>query len=214
MSQSIKTDRDPHLQRRAFHFLSIFMIFLCTVLLSSKVNWTIYFCLGIPAVLFDLLRQNSKVLNHTALRFLQPIMRRTEVHGLTGASFAIISIGLSYFIYSAPISQLSILYLAVGDPTASLIGLKFGKRKLIGNKSVAGFLGAFFFCSIATFIFFQLRPFPIEPLWAIILAFGFFGALAESLYIPGLDDNLTQPLVSAALMTALIYTMGYGGLLL
>lgn len=209
MFEQLKTNSDLHLLRKLFHFSSLFVIFLCMVFLSQKVNWTLYILLGGPALLFDLLRQNSPALNRFALIYLKPIMRKTEIRKVSGASFAILAVGFTYLVFPLPAAHLSILFLAVGDPIASFFGLLLGKHILFGKKSLEGFVAAFVFCSLSAALYLYFYTQVTSSLTLLSLCCGFIGALAELIPIAQLDDNLTQPLISSTLMT--IFFSIWGG---
>jgi dolichol kinase len=90
------------------------------------------------------------------------------------------------------IAAASIIILALGDSTSTLIGKKFGKRLLFYNKkkslegSIAGFVIAFFGAS-----------FIVPPLVAMIGAL--VGTVTESLPLK-IDDNIAIPLTSSLAM--------------
>lgn len=190
---------DLHLARKLFHMTSVFAIFLCVTLLETKMNWIIYFSFGLPALLFDLSRQGSGHLNKVALRWFRPILRKSEMKGLSGASFAIVGVGLVYHFFPLHMAQLSILFLAIGDPIASFFGILWGRHKIGFSKSLEGSGAAWFFCSLAAFGFFYTTNTPFD-LYKVVIC-GAIGGFAEWLPIGKLDDNLTQPLVSAVLLS-------------
>ncbi len=83
----------------------------------------------------------------------------------------------------------AVLVSAVGDGAAALIGMKFGRRRLKGNRTVEGAIGGFVFGFLG-FI----------PLWYIVGIHWFYGLLAATILflvdligLPG-DDNLINPI--------------------
>jgi diacylglycerol kinase (CTP) len=208
MLAHLKTHSDLHVTRKIFHFLTVFGVFLCMIFFSVKVNWIIYIAFGIPSILFDVLRQSSIKMNRIALKVMRPFLRKTEVRTLSGACYAIISVGIVYLIFPKPVAQLSTLFLAVGDPIASFFGLLFGKHKLIGRKSLEGFIAAFIFCSISAYLFLKFQMNVNDSLLLMCLSCGLIGAVAELLPLFKLDDNLTQPLLSSLFLTLLFNLTG------
>ncbi len=203
--KKIRTQRDLHIQRKIFHTITVLMIFCCLVLFAPEVNWLLYASVGLPLVALDALRRTSENLNRFLIRWSSCILRKTEIRQLTGGSYAIIGVGISYFIFEPPVSQLAVLFLAVGDPTASLFGLLYGEKKIMGQKSWAGSLAALFFCSLSAFLFLTFcHPNLGSPL-LYSLIFGLTGALAELIPLGRLNDNLTQPLVSGFLMSLVVF---------
>lgn len=210
MQHALKTRKDLHLKRKAFHVLTILGIMICMVLLSRTLCWTLYFVVGVPLLLLDLSRPYSEKLNEKLVGIMGPVIRNYEAYSLSGSSYAIVSIGLTYFIFPPMIAQLAVLFLAIGDPMASLVGILVGGPKVFANKSYSGILGGFVFCSLAAVIYFYLIGFEHQTL-QLILSCGAIGALSEMLPLK-VDDNLTQPLISGVLLSLL--SSFYGGLLL
>ena len=206
MTSPTKTQEDLHIQRKLFHFCSVFIIFLCMVALSTKVNWMVYIFAGIPLLAFDYSRQISTRANRLALAIGGPLLRQAEMQRLSGASYAVISVGLVYFAFPPVIAQLSVLFMAIGDPVASFFGLLYGKTKVIGKKSLEGFLAGWIFCSLAAWLFLGWHLQVQDSIFVVSAACGFIGAVAELIPVGRLDDNLSQPLISASIM-ALLFTL-------
>lgn len=211
MQQRIKTTRDLHVQRKLFHFISVFCIFLATVYLKPWLCLTLYILVTPFGIMIDVVRQSSRQFNRSVIKVMGPILRKTEIRNLSGATFAALGVGLAYFLYSFPAAQLAILFLAIGDPIASYFGVKMGKHKLLGKKSWEGSIAAFLACSIASLLFFKFSPWTIaDPaLWVTYsFACGVIGAVGELIPIGKLDDNLSQPMISGFLLTVLFATTG------
>jgi dolichol kinase len=215
MLSNLKTQADLHLARKVFHFLSILGILLCMIVLPVWLCWTLYVLVGLPLVGLDFFRRYSPDLNRCSLKVFGPVIRKHELKKLTGSSYAILGIGLCFLIFSKPISLLAVLFLGIGDPIATLFGLLFGRRKILGNKSFFGTAAAFGFCSLGAFIFLSFDSRPLtDPsgleLAAFSLACGAIGAVSELLSFWKLDDNLSQPVVSGVLLTLLFMHIGGG----
>lgn len=208
MFKSLKSHADLHLARKTFHVATVMIMFLCMMFLSEQTCWLIYFSVGLPLVLLDLIRQYSRNLNRILLKILGGIVRKTEVHRLTGGSYAILSIGLTYWLFPKPVSLLAVLFLALGDPTASFFGLLYGKTKLIGKKTLAGSVAAMSICALATLIFFKVQSESLTDwnwlsLTALSIVCGLIAASSELIRIGKLDDNFIQPLANAVLLSIL-----------
>lgn len=209
-----QTKGNLHLSRKTFHVVSILVILLCMVFLPAWACWTIYFLVGLPTVFIDYFRRHLPKLNDLFLKVNGPLMRQSELHKMSGSSYAVIGIGLTFLIFPKPTCFLAVLFLAIGDPTASGFGLLFGKRKIFRQKSFNGTFAALCVCSLAAFIFLSLYPKAIGPSddlwtrWMLSIALGTIGALSELLTFCGLDDNLSQPLISASLISLLLWQLG------
>ncbi len=211
MLQSLKSRADLHIARKIFHMTSLISILLCMVLLPTWLCWTIYGAVGAPLLFLDLSRSRFPKVNRFLLKLTGPIVRKHEVRSLTGASYAIIGVGVVYWIFPNPVAYLAVLFLAIGDPAASLFGLLYGRIKLVGEKSLAGFVAAFFFCFLGALCFFQLTAvFKIPAMTQSVglsLVCGLIGALSELIDLR-VDDNLSQPVISSALLLILFSLSG------
>lgn len=79
-----------------------------------------------------------------------------------------------------------------GDAASTVIGLRFGKHRIAGKKTLEGTLGG-----IAASLFFLLFIFQ----WPVALAAAVIGMLAELLPI---DDNFTIPIAAGLALSILI----------
>ncbi|MFX0170168.1 MAG: hypothetical protein ACFE89_12570 [Candidatus Hodarchaeota archaeon] len=82
----------------------------------------------------------------------------------------------------------AVLVSAIGDGAAAIIGLKFGRRRLKGNRTLEGAIGGFVFGFLA-----------FLPLWYFIGIPWIYGLIAASvlflvdLVSPSINDNLVNP---------------------
>jgi diacylglycerol kinase (CTP) len=213
MASELKTPNDLHIARKLFHLMTLFSIALCMIYLSPETCWTMYFIVGVPVALMDYARRFSPAWNQFCHKVIGPFIRKSEHTYLTGSSFATVSVGIVYLAFPKQIAALSVLFLAIGDPLASLFGNLYGKRKIIGDKSLSGSLAAFIACAVTAFLYFQIYPWqggPQELITHFVLALvlGLIGSFSEAFTLFGLDDNFTQPLMSACLMTVLFGAWG------
>ena len=95
-------------------------------------------------------------------------------------------------------ASVALMVLAVGDPTAALIGRRFGRIRLVHGRSLEGSL-AFFGAGVLMALAGLLIYYPMLSWWTLAALAGFgalCGAVAE-LFSRRIDDNLSIP-VSAA----------------
>lgn len=213
MLESLKTHGDLHLARKAFHVGCLMFIFILMLLLPRWICWVLYATVGVPMILIDYFRRYSPKLNTLFLKVVGPFLRKHEARKLSGSSYAGIGVGLVFLIFPKPTCLLAVLFLGIGDPTASLFGLLYGKKKIFGKKSVVGSFAAFVACSIATFIFLCFYMISSQHsgftyVISLSLACGAIAAVSELVSFFNLDDNLTQPLVSASLLSLLFWQIG------
>ena len=97
----------------------------------------------------DVYRLRHPRFNQFFVRRLRVLLRDSEANSLSGVTFIIIGIYVTVFLFPKPVATLALLFLALGDPAASIFGVLYGKDKLIGNKSLQGASAAFLVCADA-----------------------------------------------------------------
>lgn len=105
-----------------------------------------------------------------------------------------IAILLTLLTFPKTIALIAIYTLAIADPLSALVGITWGRHRVVPGKSVEGSLA--FLTATALVAGVALRTTTIiatGPLVGVALAVGILGALFEMLPIR-LDDNLTIPL--------------------
>lgn len=146
-------------------------------------------------------------------RVFSPLLRTHERQGaITGATYYLISTLLCIHFFDKPLAIVCIFFMVLGDMSAALVGKRWGKTKLIGEKSLEGSLACFVVCTAISLVFFY---FPETHLWKLpplatahrfhpLLGIGgaFIATVVELLPFR-LDDNLTVPLIAGAVMQVL-----------
>jgi dolichol kinase len=165
------------------------------------VGWLLF----VPA---DFIRQKNPEVNRTLSNLFRPIMRSNELNRLAGTSYLLTGALIISLCFNRYVVSLSLLFLAFADPIASYIGIKYGKDKIFGHKSVQGFVAAFFVCSVLCFIFLFYNQVQ-EHLFVVSLFAGLVGATAELIPVWKFDDNLTMPVLSCLGLSVLFYFFNY-----
>ncbi len=107
----------------------------------------------------------------------------------------VIAILLTALTFPKTIALVAILTLAIADPLSAVVGIRFGRHRVVPDKSLEG--SAAFFAATFAIAFALLRPLPgVDGLQAAGAA-GLIGLAAAAFeMIPlRLDDNLTIPLL-------------------
>ncbi len=196
-SLHLRLRTDIHLLRKLWHCgCGLIGLYFYFSLGLTQEQWApIVLILAFVSLTVDILRIRSERLNKIIMIFMGPFMRESERDSISGLPFYALGVGLALTFYEEKIAILSVLFLTFADPISSLIGIKFGKTKILPNKSLEGSLAGFFVCFLATLVFAVYHvDFNLNVLLFSILC-GFVGSLSEFLS-QKIDDNLTIPLIS------------------
>jgi len=147
-------------------------------------------------------RRYSPLLNDLLIRFWGPFMRKHEVNQRSGMFYFSAGAVFITTIFAKPIVILSLLYLSLGDPFASFLGIIFkhiSSMRLRSGKSLVGTLGMFLLCISVTYYFLTNAGLKQEETIWIATISAITASIAELLCpnpLP-LDDNLVIPVTSA-----------------
>ena len=151
-------------------------------------------------VLADLVRTSRRDVRHAYNRFFGHIMRADEARHFCGATYITIAIVACIYLFDRPIVVAALLFMSVSDALASLVGMGVGGPKLMG-KTLAGSLTFFLSAFVIALLCLPSRPF-------VALAGAVVATAMEAwplrIGLLRIDDNLTVPLVSGLVMTALL----------
>ncbi len=116
---------------------------------------------------------------------------------------------LTILIFPKVIAIAAILTLAIADPASAIIGIKFGRKRIVPHKSLEGSSAFFLACLLCIYLSFKIAPQRTEQdeIFFFAITSAFFSSLAEMLPIK-LDDNITIPLSSAIIMSILSVVFG------
>jgi dolichol kinase len=199
----------PHTSRKLYHFANGAACFvLYGLVLSEKAAlWTLGI-VGGAFVVLDMLRLRSPAVQRTALRAFGKLMRREELSGLTANSWYVLGLLGAGLLFPKPYALLGLAFLAVGDPVAALVGTRWGRVPLMAGKSLEGFLANFLVSGLAAFAVTRwlLAMSPADAL-LVGLVGGAVSATVEAAPWP-VNDNLAIPVVSAALLWAIMSFVG------
>ncbi len=147
------------------------------------------------ALVLEILRFKIPLFKKLFYKVVGNLLWDREKRVLTGATTFLFSSFICAIFFSKPVVIASLLFLAVGDTTAYLVGSTLGKRKVLGIKSIEGGLASF------------LISIPIIFIAGLALPIGITGALMSSVIelLPlKIDDNLSLPLIAGAIMELIL----------
>lgn len=191
-----KKRSDVHIARKVWHMGGVTFLFLGWIFLPYWLSMSLLLLAWFLFVPADLTRLYYPKLNRTITRWFRPIMRKNELDRPAGTTYLLTGVLFVGFLFPSQIVSLSLLFLAFADPIASYIGIRYGRDKIFGHKSVQGFVAAFLVCFVITALFLYFKNVS-EYLLIVSLIAGLIGALAELIPIAKIDDNFTMPVLSS-----------------
>jgi dolichol kinase len=183
------------LRRGAFHAVSGFSCVLALLLLPQ---FTMLAALGTVTVAFlsfELARLRVSSLNRRFATWCRFLLREEEVNNITGSSYFLASCLLTVVAFPKNVAALAILFLSLGDPVATIVGVWKGENRLWG-KTLEGDVACFVVCVLAGF---SVSACLQEPPLIIAIVGAVFAAIIQALPIK-INDNLTIPIGSATAM--------------
>jgi glycerol-3-phosphate acyltransferase PlsY len=171
----------------ALLFIPIDMLFGRTMLLFIMGG------IGIVLIGTDIFRMVSR-------HQLQQLFKKKEIKRFSSMTSFIVAVFIIFLVFSGIIPFLGLVYITIGDMFSKIIGLKFGKHKLLRDRTLEGTLGFLGGSFMAGWVIHVLLP---VPLYAT-LAGPVFAAAVE-LFSMDLDDNFTVGIVTSGFLFALHY---------
>ncbi|MBF0492622.1 MAG: hypothetical protein HQM15_07570 [Deltaproteobacteria bacterium] len=203
------TRKDLHLGRRFIHMASGIAVTLSYWLLFSHTQ--VVHLLGTIACIAYVSDRFRVAYPEIAKKFegLTNFFLRAEERLKESAMIPYaIGILLTILSFPKPIALVAISTLAVADPLSAIIGIRFGKRHWVKEKTIEGSL-AFF--SVAFFCSFYILFHSTTTLWWQILLISSILSLTATAFemLPiKLDDNLTIPIFVGFVGWALCVLLG------
>ena len=190
-------DKWPELSRKFLHIMVGNVAFLLPIFQTS---WVMAFVAAGPFILFTFLMSP-----YTPIK---SIKGRTSAagHSMGLVYYAITWTILAYLFFdNMVIIAIGILAMSYGDGFASIIGIRFGKKKynVFGDqKSYVGSFAMFVFTFITTVVALVYYSIPLSSyVFLVLLGIALVAAIVEGLTPKGLD-NLSVPFVTAFLYWA------------
>lgn len=193
----LKKRSDIHWARKIWHMAGVFFMFIAYTTLPEVTSTLILVGAILIFLPVDFLRLRYPAFNDLVVHAVKPIMRTHEIHKIAGTTYLLVGVAIVVAVFPRPIVALTLLFLAFADPLASFIGIKYGKDKIFGHKSIQGFMAAFVVCALCTTIYLSYYNVRLDRVIVVSLLAGLVGALAELIPIGKLDDNFTLPLMSS-----------------
>ena len=178
--------------RKLFHAKNAALISASLLLLDLSQTQASLVLGSIFLVLFvgDLIRLNAAWANEMFFRVFRGLASPRDAKGVASSTWYAFGVFLAVAFAPMHIAISAILVLGFCDPVASYVGVRWGRRPFLGG-TVEG--SAAFVILAASILLFRHPP-------AIALSVAVVAGLVERRSWP-VDDNLTVPVVCAALLT-------------
>jgi dolichol kinase len=177
------------LARKSFHIASVVLPASAWVL-PRATGIILLGTLLAAAVGIEIARRRVRGARYLFLRFTRPMLRAHERRGLAGATWMAIAYTAALIVFPMPVAVAAMLYNALGDSAAALVGRRYGRHRTAWGKSWEGFAAAL---AVGLAIGFLVPG--LTPLAAVLGALA--AATLELLPIP-IDDNLRVTLGGGA----------------
>ena len=192
------------LKRKIIHLIGL-LIPICYYFFSEDDKIiAVFILLSLTVIYFflEFLRLTNQKVQRYFLTHFSPLLRTHEKQKITGTGYYLLSALLSISLFKKELAIACLSFLVLGDMFAAIIGMRFGRTKILAGKSLEGSLACFIVCLVIGLFVAWLFP---THLNLQIIAIGAFTATIVELLPLGLDDNLTIPLISGLVMEILIY---------
>jgi diacylglycerol kinase (CTP) len=196
---------DIHLARRLWHFFGVMFMAGLEWNLDHRQAVIVALSCATFMIGFDVCRLYSRRLNALFTWLFGAVLREHERRRIAGSTMMMAGVALIVCLYPRLVVILTLMLFATADPLASFVGIRFGRDKLVGNKSLQGSLAAFVACFVVSLLFYISQDLMRERLFIACLLTGLIGAGAELIPVGRLDDNFVFPMVTATLLTGLFY---------
>ena len=194
----LPTRKNLQFARRLFHMAN--GVTIATLYWLSFTHQQAIHTLGTFACLLYVMEQiriNYPEMSQKVMPLMKFIMRAEEQlkeSAMVPYAFAVL---LTIITFPKPLALIAIYTLAISDPLSAIIGIKYGKRKVVEHKSVEGSLA--FFTSAFIISLFVLSA-TLGGFSTSILIISLVLSIGTSIFemLPlKVDDNLTIPLFTA-----------------
>jgi acyl phosphate:glycerol-3-phosphate acyltransferase len=154
------------------------------------------YLLGILSMLFMLTDLYRLISNHNLSLFY----KKTENRRFSSMTSFVVAMFIVFLLFPPEVAYLCLIFVIFGDLAGKLIGLKYGRKKILHNRTLSGSLGFITGCIFSGFVL--LLIFDIKFPYLLI---GALCATLSELFSNKMDDNFTVGILTGACLVALQY---------
>lgn len=183
----------PQPWRKAFHAFNAVVIAVALEFLAPSRSWGAAALLAVTATLLiaDAARLMNRRANELFFKSLRYLASPREANRIASSTWYGMGMLVAVVVFPLEAAVSGVLVLGLCDPAAAYVGRRFGTRRFLGGTLE----GSLAFFVVAALIL------GLRHSWPAALAAAAAGAIAERRSWP-LDDNLTIPVVCAAVIQA------------
>ena len=180
--------------RKIIHLLSMVVPLVHVYFIKDRMEMLIFLSFMLIFCFFvEVFRTKHFVVHKFFKKYLHFMMRDSEKEGkITGATWVFAGSLITIILIPKPFCIIALLFLAVGDTFAALIGMNYPFLK-IGRKTLSGSVACFITCFIIGLLF-------NHSLNTSTIMFGAFIATLTELSSMKINDNLSIPIFSGLSM--------------
>lgn len=198
----LKKRQEMNWLRKIWHLIpGLAFALLCqSVIISRTLLLIIIVSLFVVTCVFEYLRANNPKVNLWCQKYFFHVMREEERHKISGIPSYLGSMLFLFLVLDKDIAGISILFLAIGDPIASVIGISLsphtGSWSKINGKNILGAIAFAVACLLAAGLY--LHYYHISLNKDAVFMGALVGALVELLNPSKvINDNLSIPVAIA-----------------
>lgn len=131
---------------------------------------------------------------------LKRLFKKKENKRFSSMTSFVVAIFIIFLVFRGEIPYLGLAYITIGDMFSKIIGIKYGRRRLLRDRTLEGSLGFMAGSFMAGWVIYTLLPVPLY----VAVAGPLFAAAVE-LFSMDLDDNFSVGIVTSGFLFALRY---------
>ncbi len=140
--------------------------------------------------------RNPKV-NRWLFERFKGFTKEKERAKISTTSLFLASALITIVVFPRGIAIAALLFLTVGDPVAEIIGVNYGRIKILGGKTLEGTIAGFLSCALVGWPLLLIERLELDPTSLLI---GAGAAAITELFTMRVDDNFTVPIGSGLAM--------------
>ena len=192
----IRRHKEGLIARKMIHYSAVFIPLSYYYFFDKSMMIYILLATSFVVVFSDILRMSDPRNKKLYWKLFGWMTKKEELQEeFTGASYLLIASLLVVMLFPKNIAVVSLIYLTIGDPTACLIGVFFGKKIIFCSKTLEGTL-AFIFSGFTVSLLITEIPLLYKVITAII-------AGIVEVFSFKIDDNFTIPIISGITLYAI-----------